>query len=243
MIDDGALENPHVDRTFALHLYSGLEAGKIGIRDGPFFSSSDRFDIELIGQGGHGAMPEKAVDPIVAAAEFIALLQTIASREVAPADPVVVTVGSLHAGTTFNVIPERAEMQGTVRAFDDAVRKALPERIERLLDGLCSAMRLEYRFEYRFVYPPTVNDPAMNAIVRDVARALLPAERIVDPHPIVMWSEDMAFMQQERPGAYFIVGARGKEIGHEPHHSERFDVDESALEIGFKMLVGLGLHG
>ena len=88
-------------------------------------------------------MPEKAVDPIVAAAEFIALLQTIASREVAPAEPVVVTVGSLHAGTTFNVIPERAELQGTVRAFDDAVRKAMPERIERLLAGLCSAMRLE----------------------------------------------------------------------------------------------------
>jgi metal-dependent amidase/aminoacylase/carboxypeptidase family protein len=83
----------------------------------------------------------------------------------------------------------------------------------------------------------------MNAIVRDVARVLLPAERIVDPHPIVMWSEDMAFMQQERPGAYFLVGARGTEIGHEPHHSARFDVDESALEIGFKMLVGLGLHG
>jgi amidohydrolase len=243
MIDEGALENPHVDRTFALHLYSGLEAGKVGIRDGPFFSSSDRFDIELIGQGGHGAMPEKAVDPIVAVAEFIALLQTIASREVAPADPVVVTVGSLHAGTTFNVIPERAELQGTVRAFDDAVRKAMPERIERLLAGLCSAMRLEYRFDYRWVYPPTVNDPAMNAIVRDVAHALLPAERIVDPHPIVMWSEDMAFMQQERPGAYFLVGARGTEIGHEPHHSARFDVDESALEIGFKMLVGLGLYG
>jgi amidohydrolase len=243
MIEDGALENPHVDRTLALHLYSGLEAGKVGIRDGAFFSSSDRFDVELIGQGGHGAMPEKAVDPIVAAAEFITLLQTIASREVAPADPVVVTVGSLHAGTTFNVIPERAEMQGTVRAFDAAVRNALPERIERLLAGICSAMRLEYRFDYHWVYPPTVNDPAINAIVRSVARALLPADQIADPHPIVMWSEDMSFMQQERPGAYFLVGARGKEIGHEPHHSARFDVDEGALEVGFKMLVGLGLHG
>ncbi len=242
MIDDGALENPHVDRTFALHLYSGLEAGKIGIRDGPFFSSSDRFDIELVGQGGHGAMPEKAVDPIVGAAELISLLQTIVSREVAPAQPVVVTVGSLHAGTTFNVIPERATLQGTVRAFDDEVRKALPERIERLLEGLCAAMRLEGKFEYHWVYPPTVNDPAMNDVVREVARRVVGAEKIVDPHPLVTWSEDMSFMQQRRAGAYFLLGARGPNA-REPHHSAHFDVDERALEIGFEMMVGLGLHG
>jgi amidohydrolase len=243
MIDDGALENPHVDRTFALHLYSGLDAGKIGVRDGPFFSSSDRFDIELVGEGGHGAMPDKAVDPIVGAAELVSLLQTIASREVAPPQPVVVTVGSLHAGTTFNVIPERAHMQGTVRAFDDEVRKALPERIERLTAGICSAMRLEYRFDYAFVYPPTVNDPAGNDVVREVARGLLAAQDVVDPHPIVMWSEDMSFMQQQRPGAYFLIGARGSEVGLEPHHSARFDIDERALQIGFEMLVSLGLHG
>ncbi len=242
MIDDGALENPHVDRTFALHLYSGLESGKIGVRDGPFFSSSDRFDIELIGQGGHGAMPEKAVDPIVGAAELVSLLQTIASREVAPAQPVVVTVGSLHAGTTFNVIPERATLQGTVRAFDDGVRKELPERIERLLEGLCTALRLDRKFEYQWVYPPTVNDRAMNDIVRQVARGVVGAERLVDPHPLVTWSEDMSFMQQQRPGAYFLLGARGPNA-EEPHHSAHFDIDEPALQAGFEMMVALGLHG
>jgi amidohydrolase len=242
MIDDGALENPHVDRTFALHLYSGLEAGKVGIRDGAFFSSSDRFDIELTGEGGHGAMPEKAIDPIVGAAELISLLQTIASREVAPPQPVVVTVGSLQAGTTFNVIPERAYMQGTVRAFDDAVRRALPERIERLIGGLCSAMRLRYKFEYRWVYPPTVNDPGENAVVREVAREVVGPENVVDPHEIVMWSEDMAFMQQERPGAYFLIGAKGERVGIEPHHNARFDIDERALAVGFEMMVALGLH-
>jgi amidohydrolase len=242
MIEDGALENPHVDRTFALHLYSGLEAGKIGVRDGAFFSSSDRFDIEVIGKGGHGAMPEKAVDPIVGAAELVSLLQTIASREVAPAQPVVVTVGSFHAGTTFNVIPERATLQGTVRAFDDEVRTELSERIERLLGGLCGAMRLEGKFAYHWVYPPTVNDTAMNDVVREVARDVVGPANLVDPHPLVMWSEDMAFMQQQRPGAYFLVGARGPHA-QEPHHSARFDIDERALEIGYEMMVGLGLHG
>jgi amidohydrolase len=242
MIADGALENPHVDRTFALHLYSGLEAGKVGIRDGAFFASSDRFDIELIGVGGHGAMPDRAVDPIVGAAELVALLQTVASREVAPQQPVVLTVGSLHAGTTFNVIPDNARMQGTVRAFDDRVRDALPQRIERLIAGLCGALRLEYRFDYQFIYPPTINDAASNAVVRAVARAVVGPENVVDPHEIVMWSEDMSFMQHQRPGAYFLIGARGPSSS-EPHHSARFDVDEAALETGFRMMLELGLHG
>jgi amidohydrolase len=242
MIEDGALEDPHVDRTFALHLYSGLDVGKVGLRDGAFFASSDRFDIELIGQGGHGAMPQNAIDPVVGAAQLITLLQTIASREIAPQQPFALTVGALHAGTTFNVIPERAHLQGTARAFDDAVRKTLPDRIERIVAGLCNAMRLKYEFEYRWVYPPTINDPAVNAIVREIARDAIGSEKVVDPHEIVTWSEDMAFMQQQRPGAYFLIGARGPEKGSEPHHSERFDIDESALDVGLKMMVGLGLH-
>jgi len=242
MIADGALEHPRVERTFALHLYSGLECGKVGIRDGPFFASSDRFEIELIGMGGHGAMPDKAIDPVVAAAQLIGLLQTVVSREVSPAEPVVVTVGSVHAGTTFNVIPERARLQGTVRAFDDAVRKALPERMERVVAGLCSAMRLEYSFEYHWGYPPTINDPAADEVVREVARRVAGEGNVVDPHPIVMWSEDMSFMQERVPGAYFLIGARG-ENATEPHHSARFDVDERALQTGYEMMVGLGLHG
>ena len=243
MIDEGALEDPHVDRTFALHLYSGLDAGKVGLRDGAFFASSDRFDIELIGQGGHGAMPQAAIDPVVGAAQLVTALQTIASREVAPQQPVVITVGSLHAGTTFNVIPERALLQGTVRAFDEAVRKALPERIERIALGICEALRLEYRFEYQWVYPTTVNDATVNAVVRDVARRLREPQDVIDPHDTVMWSEDMSFMQQQRPGAYFLIGARGAEKGSEPQHSARFDIDERALQVGLEMMVGLALHG
>lgn len=243
MIDDGALENPHVDRTFALHLYSGLDVGKVGIRDGPFFASSDRFDIELTGRGGHGAMPQYAVDPIVGASQLVTMLQTIASREFAANQPVVVTVGSVHAGTTFNVIPDRAQLQGSVRAFDERVRHEIPQRMERLVAGLCEAMRLEYRLDYRFVYPPTVNDRAANDVVREVARDIVGADRVVDPHEVVMWSEDMSFMHERRPGAYFLVGARGAELGTEPQHSARFDIDESALDVGMGIMVGLALHG
>ncbi len=242
MIDDGALENPHVDRTFALHLYSGLDVGKVGVRDGAFFASADEFDLTIRGQGGHGAMPQLAVDPIAAGAYVITLLQTIVSREVAPKDPAVVTVGQFTSGTTFNVIPDAATMRGTVRAFDAEVRRSIPERMERILAGLAAAMRFEYDFAYHWSYPPTVNNREINDVVRAVARRELGAQNLVE-HDIVMWAEDMSFMQDLRPGAYFIVGARGGPSSAVPHHNARFDIDERALGVGYRMMVALGLVG
>ncbi len=242
MIEDGALENPRVDRCFALHVFSGLDVGKIGVRDGSFFASSDEFHLWIRGKGGHGAMPERAIDPIVAGAHFVTMLQTIVSREIAPKDPAVFTVGKFQSGSTFNVIPNEAEMEGTVRCFDRDIRKSMPERMERILRGLSEAMRVEYELKYRFGYPPTVNDPAMNAIVREVGAELLGAENVVYPHDIVMWAEDMSYMLEQRPGAYFIVGARGPQLGTFPQHSASYDIDERALETGFKMMVGLALR-
>jgi amidohydrolase len=242
MIDDGALENPHVDRTFALHLYSGLEVGKIGVRDGAFFASADEFDLVIRGKGGHGAMPQLAVDPIAAGAYAITTLQTIVSREIAPKDPAVVTVGAFTSGTTFNVIPDEARMKGTVRAFDAEVRRSMPERMERILGGLASALRFEYELDYHWSYPPTVNAKEINEIVRQVGRRELGGESVVE-HDIVMWAEDMSFMQEVRPGAYFIVGSRGGPQTAFAHHNARFDIDERSLDIGYRMMVALGLSG
>ncbi|MBV8728069.1 MAG: amidohydrolase [Candidatus Eremiobacteraeota bacterium] len=242
MIEAGALENPHVDRTFALHMASVLDVGKIGVRDGAFFASADEWKLMISGKGGHGAMPDRAIDPIAAGAYFVTMLQTIVSREVAPKDPAVFTVGKFRAGTTFNVIPDEAEMEGTVRAFDAQVRDAMPARMERILEGLSRAMRVEYRLDFRRGYPPTVNDSAINDIVREVGRKLLGADNVVE-HDIIMWAEDMAFMQEERPGAYFIVGSNGGDATSFAHHNARFDIDERALDVGFRMMVGLGLRG
>ena len=242
MIADGALENPHVDRTFALHLYSGLDVGKIGVRDGAFFASADEFDLTIRGKGGHGAMPQLAVDPVAAGAYVVTLLQSIVAREIAPKDPAVVTVGQFVSGTTFNVIPDEAKMKGTVRAFDAGVRKSMPERMRRIIDGLSHALRFEYEFDYHWSYPPTVNTREINDVVRAVGRRELGADDVVE-HDIVMWAEDMSFMQEERPGAYFIVGSRGGDATAFPHHNARFDIDERALEVGYRMMVALGLEG
>jgi len=242
MIEDGALEDPHVDRTFALHLYSGLDVGKIGVRDGAFFASADEFTLRVRGIGGHGGMPNLAIDPVVAGAHLVTMLQTIVSREVAPKDPAVFTVGAFNAGTTFNVIPTEATLKGTVRCFDADVRAAMPQRLERIARGLGEAMRVEFDLHYHWSYPPTVNDHTINDIVREVGRATLGDENVVE-HDLVMWAEDMSFMQEQRPGAYFIVGSRGGEATAHPHHSAKFDIDERALEVGYRMMVALGLRG
>ncbi|HEY0798774.1 MAG TPA: M20 family metallopeptidase [Candidatus Baltobacteraceae bacterium] len=241
MIEDGALENPHVDRTFALHLYSGLDLGKIGVHDGAFFASADEFTLKIRGKGGHGAMPQTAIDPIVAGAHFVTMLQTIVSREIAPKDPAVFTVGKFTAGTTFNVIPDSAELMGTVRCFDPEIRKSMPQRLERIVKGLAEAMRVEYDLHYNWSYPPTVNHKMINDIVREVGRATLGAQNVIE-HDIVMWAEDMSFMQEIRPGAYFVVGARSGETTSFPHHNARFDIDEGSLEVGYAMMVALGMH-
>ena len=242
MIEDGALENPHVDRTFALHLYSGLDVGKIGVRDGAFFASADEFDLTIRGNGGHGAMPQNSIDPIVAGAYFVTMLQTIVSREVAPKDPAVFTVGQFTSGTTFNVIPDEAHLKGTVRSFDPEVRKSMPVRMERIIKGLAEAMRVEYDLHYHWSYPPTVNEKGMNDLVREVGRATIGPDNVIE-HDIVMWAEDMSFMMEQRPGSYFIVGSRGGPTTGIPHHNAKFDLDERSLETGYAMMVALGLHG
>ena len=243
MIDDGALEDPHVDRVFALHLFSGLEVGKVGIRDGAFFACSDRFTLRIQGKGGHGGMPDLAIDPVVAASHVVTMVQTIVAREVAPREPVVVTVGRIEAGTTFNVIPDSATLMGTVRVLNDEIRQSMPQKLERIIKGICDALRVTYEFEYDFGYPPTINDPEMNDVVRAVARRALDHDSVVDPYPIVMWSEDMAYMQQRRPGAYFIVGTHGATTGGEPQHSARYDIDERSLSVGFAMMTGIAMIG
>jgi len=241
MIEDGALENPHIDRTFALHLYSGLDVGKVGVRDGAFFASADEYTLVIRGKGGHGAMPQLAADPVVAGAYLVTMLQSIVSREIAPKDPAVFTVGAFNAGTTFNVIPDEATLRGTVRCFDADVRASMPERLERITRGLGEALRVEYDLQYRWSYPPTVNDRAINEIVREVGASVLGADNVVE-HDIVMWAEDMSFMQEQRPGAYFIVGSRGGASTAFPHHNARFDIDERALDVGYAMMIALGLR-
>jgi len=237
MIEEGILENPKVDAALAQHLAMMLPIGQIGVRPGPVFASTDEFRITVLGKGGHGGMPHETVDPIVCAARVVEALQTLVSRECHPAKALVVSIGRIAGGQTFNVIPDSVELGGTVRTYDTALRQSMEERVRRVVKGTTEAAGADYRLDYRYLYPPLVNDTDMSRFVRTIAGEIVGETRAV-AHDLDMIGEDMAFILERVPGCYFFVGARNEEKGCiYPHHSSRFNFDEDAMPIAVEMLV------
>lgn len=240
MIEDGLLENPRVDLVYGLHLWNLLECGVVGTKAGPMMASSDAIEVTVRGSGGHGSAPHQTVDPIVTAAHFVTSVQHVVSRTIDPLAPAVISIASMHGGTTHNVIPDEVTMLGTVRTFTSELRDAMPAKIERKLQGCCNAAGATYDFAYIRRYPVTANDPAQAAYVRRLAASLFGEVRSVELTP-VMGAEDFSFMLLERPGCFFFVGAKPEGDHPAPHHSARFRIDERALETGVQMMVALAL--
>jgi amidohydrolase len=238
MIEDGVLERFGIERAYGLHLNTKLPAGVLGFREGPFYASSDSVEIEVLGVGGHGSAPHDAVDPIYTAANFITSVQQIVSRHVDPLEPAVVTIGSIHGGTIHNVIPRTVRMLGTVRAFSEDVRSAMPERIERVLKSCCDAMGAKYEYEYLWRYPVTSNDPDQTKYARALAQGMFGDERIVTADKL-MGAEDFSFFAQRVPACFYSLGARGGTSTSNPHHSSTFDIEESSLATGVAMMAAL----
>ena len=236
MIEAGVLEDPHVDAVFGLHVGQDQDLGTIGIRSGPAMAAADRFVVRIKGRGGHGARPQACVDPIAIGANIVTALQTIVSREIDPTKPAVVSTCAFLAGEAFNVIPDVAELRGTVRSFDPDVRQQLATRIEELVRGIGEAMRAEIDFTYTFGYPPTVNDPEMTQLVREVATGIVGADRVLDSD-LKMGAEDFSYFLEERPGCFFFVGTRNEERGLVwGHHHPRFDIDEEGMSAGIETM-------
>ncbi len=236
MVKEGAMEG--VDGVIGLHLISNYPLGRVGVRSGPVFASADRFIITVRGKGGHAAMPEESVDPIVIAAYIITALQTLISRETSPFSPAVITIGRVQAGSAFNIIPETAELQGTMRAFSREHREKLLRRIRELANGVAGAMGGSCEVQVFDGCPPCVNEEAMTGLVRRAAVETV-GEQAVDTSEDVMTtgSDDMAYFLDAVPGCYFIVGANNPEKGaNYPHHHPRFNIDEDALPIAVEVL-------
>ncbi len=236
MVKEGAMQG--VDGIIGLHLISDYPIGRVGVRAGPVFASADKLALTVRGKGGHAAMPEASVDPIVIAAYIVTALQTLISRETSPFGPAVITIGKIQAGTAFNIIPETAEMIGTMRAYSDEHRKKLRRRIGEIASGIATAMGGSCDVEIISGCPPCVNDAGMTEVVRKAAAATV-GEREVDDSEEVLssGSDDMACFLEAVPGCYFIVGAKNAEKGaNYPHHHPRFNIDEDALPIGVEVL-------
>ena len=236
MIAEGVLEDPRVDAAVALHYWSGLETGKVAVQAGPVLASVDEFHITVKGRGGHAALPHETADALVAAAAVVGALQTVVSRRSDPMQASVLTVGEFHAGTAFNIIAGDAKLTGTVRCFDREIWEAIPGQIEEVVAGVCSAHGCEHELDYRRINIPTVNDPAIAALVREVAVDLLGEENVEEY--AALGGEDMADYLALVPGCFFFVGAgsEAKGIGAQ-HHHPAFDLDEDALPIGAELLV------
>ena len=241
MVNEGALKG--VDGIIGLHLISNHPLGMVGVRAGTVFASADRFVLTVHGRGGHAAMPNGAIDPIVASAYIITALQTLISREVSPFSPAVITIGTINAGTAFNIIPETAVLQGTMRAFSIEDREKLLRRISEVATGIATSLGATCDVERFDGCPPCVNDSAMTELVRKAAVATV-GEKNVDTSENVLTagSDDMGVFLNAVPGCYFIVGSgnKVKETDY-PHHHPRFNVDEDALPTAVEVLTRAAL--
>ena len=236
MVAEGVLENPRPDRCLALHLWNAKPLNWLGITAGPIMAASETFHVKITGRGGHGASPHRAVDPLYAAAQIVTALQSIVSRNVPPMETAVVSVTSFHSGTTFNVIPQTAELQGTIRTFNPEVRQKVLTRFTEIVEGIASALNCTAEIQLESVTPAVINDPEVTARVQEVARRLFP-EAEIDPDERTMGSEDMAFMMEDIPGCYFFIGSSNPEKGLDAaHHHPRFDFDEAALSTGAALM-------
>ena len=239
MVEEGVLEG--VDGAFAIHLWSDVPVGKVSVEAGPRMASADNFEIKIIGKGGHGSLPQQCVDPVVTGAAFVMNLQSIVSREINPNESVVITVGKLHAGTTANVIPGYAVIEGTARCFNPELRKEIPKKIERVLKGTAELYRAEYEMKYMFFPAPVINDAKCSEIARESVRKLYGEESLYHLEKLTT-AEDFSAYSTRVPGVLAFVGVKNpeKECIY-PHHHAKFNMDEDGFVMGTALYVQYAL--
>jgi len=229
MIDEGVLENPKVDYSIGCHVWPEIPEGTIGVRSGPFMAAMDRFDIKIVGQGGHGAMPHMCVDALEVGTQVVSALQRISSRHMNPLEPAVVTVGMFHAGTGFNIIPGDAKLSGTTRTFNLDIWNSWEERLEKVVRGVCESMGADFEMKFSKGYPPTINDDSMAEVVRRCAQKSAGEDKVVEPERS-MGGEDMSYFLQRSKGCFYALGVGRQEFT--PLHNSRFDLNENVLALG-----------
>lgn len=240
MVEQGVMDG--VDTVIGIHLWAPMPVGRIGIVSGPAMAAPDTFQLTIKGQGGHAAIPHETVDPIAIGAQVVTALQHIVSRNVDPLDPAVVSITQFHAGTAYNVIPESAQLAGTVRTFDPNLRRRIPELMERIIKGICDAHGAGYDFVIERGYRPVINDAAICARLERVVNRTFGPDVLLPTRP-TMGGEDFSAYQQKAPGVFAFIGAGNAFEGiRYPHHHPRFNIDESSLEIGLRFLTAATLE-
>jgi amidohydrolase len=244
MVQEGVLENPHVDAIFGLHVMQIGAVGEAFYRARGAMAASARFDITVHGRQTHGAMPWAGVDPVVVGAAIVTELQTIVSRRVDITQaPAIVTVGSFNAGVRNNIVPEEAKLSGTIRTFDPAATALVRDELTKIATGVGAAMGAAVDVQISQGNPVTFNDPALTARMVPTLARVYGAEHVRETQPITA-AEDFSLYQEKVPGLFFFVGVRDPAVPAAqavPNHSPRFDADERALENAVRAMASLAV--
>ena len=235
MLDDGLMERFAIEEVYGIHNLPGLAIGEFAIRSGALMASTDDFEIEIKGDGGHAAQPHKVIDPILAGASLVQALQTIVSRAVDPLEAAVVSVTQFHAGTTTNVIPPTARIAGTVRALRSEIRDLLERRLRAISNGIAEAQGAEILIDFQRKYPVTVNHDDQTSFAISAAANVAGDSKVDRDTPPVMGAEDFSFMLAARPGAFIFLG-NGDSAGL---HSPEYDFNDEAIPFGVSYWIRL----
>ncbi len=220
------------DAAFAIHLWADVPSCKISLEKGSRMGAADNFIVKIKGVGGHASMPHQTIDATVVASSVVMNLQTLVSRHTDPMKPLVITVGKFISGTRTNVISNEAVLDGTIRCFDEDVYQSIPADFEKVIKGVCDAYGATYEIEFKRMIPPLFNDENISEILRQSATTLY-GEDVVVEYQRTGAAEDFAYISRQIPGSLAFVGIRNEEKGLiHPHHSDYFNIDEDALEVG-----------
>ena len=234
MIEEGVLENPKVDCVFALHVWSELEKGTIGIKNGAVMASTNPFDITVYGKGGHGAIPEKCIDPIYISSSIVTNLQAIVGRNISPNETVILSITAINGGNSNNIIPEKVEMKGICRTFNNELIDYIKNRIVEVATNTAKSMngKIEVKFKDGN-YPAVINSKKYFELIKEIGKEIVGENNIIDNYK-TMCSEDFSYFLEERPGAFIFVGCKGEQ--YYPQHSENFYVDIDTILLGTQIM-------
>jgi hippurate hydrolase len=248
MLEEGLLDRPageEVTGAFAFHIWTRYATGTVNYRRGPLLAAADFIRLTIRGRGGHASAPHEAVDPIPVAAEIVLALQAMVTRRVDVFEPTVVTIAHVRAGTTNNIIPETAFLEGTIRTTSEANRAAVHAGVRRVVEGICAAHGVAGELEIEPGYPVTINDSAFAEAAAEAAREVVGAEAVEEMHVPIMGAEDFSYVLQRVPGAMFFLGARPPE--EDPatapqNHSNRVRHHEPAMAVGAAVYAAVALR-
>lgn len=236
MIADGILTNPPVDMMFGLHLWPDLPYGDIGIRRGSMMASSDRFTLKLIGAGAHAGAPHQGIDAVMMTSDVLTALSRIIHRQTDPREITTINIGTIHGGERYNVVAKEVVLEGTVRCLSEEVRRDLPERMRRMIQGICDGYGGRFELDYQLGYPSLQNSPDETGFVLLAANRFLGPQHVHSDIKPVLGAEDFAFFAQKVPSAYFFLGCQSPGAPVRPLHSGHFDFDERVLYIGAQIM-------